>query len=208
MKWIENVYAYFAKQSWLFLLLILALFFGALQILQANDGYNALNPSSQNDHLFLQRVFSKEVFVDAVESWVPEGTVQADAELADRIQQYRLALLRFDFLFPIGYGALFMFPIAKLSRAFEGAKHKWAMRAFSLAPLAVLFDYVENSLHIIFLGGVSSFAELGNISPTLVALAASFSWLKWVCIALSTGYLLGLVIVGLGKWLRGRVNAQ
>lgn len=189
MNGIEKLYTNFAQRSRRFLWFTIALMVAAIVLMFSNMEYRALNPLSTNDHVYLQLVFEQEKFVDVVGSWVPEGTSNRDAELATRIQQYRVALLRFDILFPIAYALFGMYLLTAATRALKSEPSRKTLFIFALPLLAAILDFFENGLHLSILKGVSSFAELGEISAAQVALAATFASLKWAALAIALGYL-------------------
>jgi hypothetical protein len=129
-------------------------------------------PDSAPGVIRLQLAFSKTAFRDILDQWGP-----------DAVRSYR-DYLPLDYLFPLVYAIFLSSALAVLSRPRR-------MRFLIALPyLAVPFDYLENTLHLILLRGDHTLAA------GLIRLAALAAAIKWALLAVA---LLAVVIAFLRR---------
>jgi hypothetical protein len=122
----------------------------------------------------LQLAFSKHTFRDILAQWGP-----------DAVQTYR-DYLPLDYVFPPVYAIFLSSALVVLSRQ----PGRLVRGLFVLPYLAVPFDYLENTLHLILLRGDHTLAA------GLIVLAALAAAIKWALLAVA---LLAVVIAFLRR---------
>ena len=110
---------------------------------------------------------------------------------------YLRARWTFDLVFPLVYGAFLATSIGWLFA--RGAPHGSPWQRANLAPvLAVLFDYIENSLASLVM------LLYPRHMPLLGVLASVSTVVKWALVLSSFVLLLAGVVLNVCRWLRSR----
>jgi hypothetical protein len=122
-------------------------------------------PAGAPTPLALQLAFTKSGFRDVLDRWGP-----------DAVASYRDWLL-LDYFFPLVYAIFLSSAVATLSTR-RGEAPDAVKRALFVAPLlAVPFDYLENTLHLVLL------SHTGHLAAGLILLASVAAAIKWGLIA-------------------------
>jgi hypothetical protein len=122
-------------------------------------------PSGAPGTLALQLAFTKSAFRDVLDRWGP-----------DAVASYR-ARLWLDYIFPLVYAVFLGSAVATLSTR-RGNPPGVVHRALFVAPfLAVPFDYLENTLHLVLL------SDTAHLAAGLILLASVAAAVKWGLIA-------------------------
>jgi hypothetical protein len=142
----------------------------------------------------LQRAHTPESFRKVLEKW--------SASRADAIGiMKRENIVKLDFIFPVLYGLCFAFAYA----AFRGNSNPGSLDilVFSLPFVAGLFDWIENSLHLLLLRGITTASHLEGVEfpSSLVFTASFFAHAKFALLGISLLSLVPALILRL--WNRG-----
>jgi len=159
---LQRLYAWLAN-PWLALGfgLLAGLFFAILAV-----GLGKLPPNAPGI-LDLQLSFRAERLGEVLNAWGEAG-----------VRQY-VNSMWLDYLYPLAYSLALASLLAWETSPQNQAPRPWQLLLFSLPLLAGIFDYVENSLHLLM------FAYLQTLPPVLVFLSALAASLKWALIAVS-----------------------
>lgn len=104
-------------------------------------------------------------------------------------EAFRHVALVLDSFFPLAYGGLLFFSIVFL---YYKGRGPFAYRGlYVFAPLAMLFDYGENSTLAYLV------KQNGNYPEACLTWASVFSGLKWLFVFIC----MGLIVVGIIRWL-------
>ena len=138
-------------------------------------------------------------------AWTSERAAEILAEWGPKGHDAALASLWLDYLYLAAYGAFLWLAILALRDA--AAARGWVRFARPGGVVALVAvggaaaDAVEDAFLLLVLGG-----HLTSAGPPL---AASFASLKFVCLVVSLGYLLGgLVALGVTRWRGGGAAAS
>jgi hypothetical protein len=148
--------------------------------------FDKARPAGSPGVIALQLAFSEEAFHGIITQWGVEG-----------VQAYRRSTLYIDSWFPLAYASLLSSVIAVLTVRAGGTTGRFQLARFALPSIASLWDWVENTLHLILLRDPS------HLSATLVLIASIAAAIKWDLIALSIAAILCLLLRMVGARRRG-----
>jgi len=152
---------------------------------------DARRPTDSPGAVALQLAFSSQAFADILRHWGTEG-----------VRAYQRSTLSIDYLFPIAYALCLSSSIAWLSSGADSTEPgRGMLLIFALPWAAALFDYAENTLHLILL------RQTEQLSATLVLLASVAAAVKWGLIAFCVGVILRLLLGSFGGGSRQRGRA-
>jgi hypothetical protein len=142
----------------------------------------AQSGSTANQTVDLQRAYTPEMFAAVLRRW---SATNADAVGIVK----RSNIIQLDLVFPLVYGIALAFAYASVRAR---AQPTPLDAVWFLCPLvASVFDYLENSVHLLLLHGVNSAADVehatrsGAFAPHLVFAASMFAHMKFLLLAAS-----------------------
>jgi len=138
---------------------------------------NVALPRDAPNVIALQLAFSQEAFDAILDQW-----------RADGVRYYQRSTLAIDYVFPVAYALLFSSLIALLGTRPGGEPSTLDLACFSVPLAAGMLDWLENTLHLVLLGGL-----LANGGPWIL-LASTAASIKWGLLGLS-GVLVGWHLV-------------
>jgi hypothetical protein len=168
---LDRVYHHLAR-TWIAaitgnLVIVFFILFATLGTPPPDDAPNVMN---------LQLAFSEDTFRDILHQWGPEA-----------VQTYQDNMW-LDYLFPPIYAIFLASAAAVLTRRSDAPPTR-AQRALLIAPfVAALFDYLENTLHLLILRDDA-------LEAGLILLASVAAAIKWALLAVA-------LLAVIGFWLR------
>jgi len=143
--------------------------------------FDRARPAGTPGVVALELAFSEEAFHRIITQWGAEG-----------VRAYRTSTIYIDCWFPIAYALLLSSLIAVLTVKPGETPSRLQVICFALPFIAGLFDWVENTLHLVLLRDPS------NLSAPLVLLASIAAAIKWGLIAVSIVVILYLALRRIG----------
>ena len=139
----------------------------------------------------LQLAFSSLRFHDIIVSW--------NKSVNGGIEIYKLSTMLLDYLYPLIYSAMLAFAYASVRKNAQPARLDKVM--FTLPFIAAIFDYIENTIHLLLLKDVHNLAQAIAVQypPTAVAISAAASVLKFLFFYAAIFTFLGAVIYRIKK---------
>ena len=138
----------------------------------------------------LQLAFSALRFHEIVVSW--------NKSVNGGIEIYKLSTMLLDYLYPAIYSTMLAFAYAAV-RKNEPTRFDKVM--FTLPFIAAIFDYIENTIHLLLLKDVHNLAQAIAVQypPSAVAISATASVLKFLFFYAAIFTFLGAVLYRIKK---------
>jgi len=140
-------------------------------------GFDRARPAGTPGVVALELAFSEEAFRRITTQWGAEG-----------VHAYRTSTIYIDYWFPIAYALLLSSLIAILTVTPGETPSRRQVTCFALPFIAGLFDWVENTLHLVLLRDPS------NLSARLVLVASIAAAIKWGLVVLSILFILYITL--------------
>ena len=140
-------------------------------------GFDRARPAGTPGVVALELAFSEEAFRRITTQWGAEG-----------VHAYRTSTIYIDYWFPIAYALLLSSLIAVLTVKPGETPSRRQVTCFALPFIAGLFDWVENTLHLVLLRDPS------NLSARLVLVASIAAAIKWGLVVLSILFILYITL--------------
>ena len=139
----------------------------------------------------LQLTFNAQRFHDIIVSWSKSVSGSADV--------YKLATILLDYIYPIIYSVMLAFAYAAVRK--NDQPNRLDKEMFTLPFIAAIFDYIENTFHILLLKDVHNLAQAvaAQHPPSAVAISATTSVLKFLFFYTGILALLGAVLYRIKK---------
>jgi uncharacterized membrane protein len=139
----------------------------------------------------LQLTFNAQRFHDIIVSWSKSVSGSADI--------YKLATILLDYIYPIIYSVMLAFAYAAVRKNDQPTRLDKVV--FALPFIAAIFDYIENTFHILLLKGVHNLTQAvaAHYPPTAVAISATASVLEFLFFYAGILALLGAVLYRIKK---------
>jgi hypothetical protein len=145
-------------------------------------------PAGSPGVVALQLAFTKGTFANIIQQWGPSG-----------VRAYQTSTVWIDSWFPLAYALLLSSLMAVLAARAGGRAARLGHAPFAWPWLAMVLDWLENTLHLILLRNPS------DLSATWVLVASLAAAIKWGLIAVT---ILVLVFCLLGplvyNWVKQR----
>ena len=139
----------------------------------------------------LQLAFSALRFHDIITGW--------NKSIDGGIENYKLSTMLLDYLYPLIYSTMLAFAYAAVRKNDQPARLDKVM--FALPFFAAIFDYIENTIHLLLLKDVHNLAQAiaAQYPPSAVAISAAASVLKFLLFYAGIFAVLGAVIYRIKK---------
>lgn len=156
MVFVRSLYARLAKWQLALITFVICLIFMLSLFPSMNRGYTMNNDPTVID---LQLSFTEARFSKIVDTWIEHKGIGA-------VEAFRRVLLTLDYAFPVLY-ALFLASLSAtiVTKFIVKQPGKRDLIFFVLPFAAGLFDLIENTLHLIILGGVNEKGDIHNLLP-------------------------------------------
>lgn len=166
-KGVVRTYERLANPTIVVVFLLLALFFALYLFPRSTDSFTARGGPI---HLQMQLEHRPSRWAELWDNY--SGSIES------AVHEYRMHLLRLDFVFPVVYVIFLLSAIASLTNEPGKDPSKSVLILFQLPVLGGIFDWAENLMHITGLQGVKSIEDLNNLPDHVVQLSFVFTVLK------------------------------
>lgn len=186
-KCLNNLYGFKQRNFYALNGLVLFLAFTILFLIIDPQFRRATDPTLVD----LQLAFSALRFHDIVVSW--------NKSINGGIEIYKRSTMMLDYIYPIIYSTMLAFAYAAVRKNDQPTRLDKVM--FMLPFLAAVFDYIENTFHLLLLKDVHNLAQaiVAHYPPSVVAISATASVLKFLFFYAGILAFLGAVIYRIKK---------
>ena len=139
----------------------------------------------------LQLAFSFQRFHEIVVSW--------NKSIDGGIEIYKLSTMLLDYLYPVIYSTMLAFAYAAVKKNNEPSRFDKVL--FTLPFIAAIFDYIENTIHLLLLKDVHNLVQAmaAQYPPSAVAISTAASVLKFLFFYAAIFAFLGAVFYRIKK---------
>jgi hypothetical protein len=139
----------------------------------------------------LQLAFNSMRFHDIIAAW--------NKSIDGGIEMYKLSIMLLDYLYPVIYSAMLAFAYAVVRKNDQPTHLDKVL--FTLPFIAAIFDYIENTIHLLLLKDVHNLAQAMAVQypPSAVAISAAASVLKFLFFYAAIFAFLGAVFYRIKK---------